>query len=331
MAASTEIATIDVTSELATEVAHAVGQVMADPYADPDAFARQAREASRRFPREIRMALSQIREQHGPPAVLLRGLPVPATLPATPDTAFDRRPQSAALGSERMLASVAAPVGEMFAYQEWQNGRLVQNHYPIAGHAGIQAASGSTELVLHTEASFAAVSPDHLVLYGLRADPARAAFTVVADAVLALGLIPSEARGRLTEPLYAFETDRGTHLLNGRRTTEPRPIVRIDGTVEYGGLLTATTRAGHDALAAFAEALTATAVRIELGPGDALVIDNRRAVHGRTAFRPAFDGRDRWIQRVLLRRHLPAGRRVVSDTRFAQYPAAYQQAITRPS
>ena len=35
-----------------------------------------------------------------------------------------------------------------------------------------------------------------------------------------------------------------------------------------------------------------------LEPGDLLMVDNRRAVHARTAFRPRYDGQDRWLQRV---------------------------------
>ena len=34
-----------------------------------------------------------------------------------------------------------------------------------------------------------------------------------------------------------------------------------------------------------------------LSPGDILWVDNRRAVHGRSAFRPKFDGSDRFIVR----------------------------------
>ncbi len=37
---------------------------------------------------------------------------------------------------------------------------------------------------------------------------------------------------------------------------------------------------------------------VALRPGDLLVLDNRRAVHARTAFTPRFDGTDRWLQRV---------------------------------
>ena len=39
-----------------------------------------------------------------------------------------------------------------------------------------------------------------------------------------------------------------------------------------------------------------------LRAGDLLAIDNRRCAHARSAFPARFDGRDRWLQRVYVRR-----------------------------
>jgi len=33
--------------------------------------------------------------------------------------------------------------------------------------------------------------------------------------------------------------------------------------------------------------------------GDLLVLDNRRAAHARTTFRPRYDGSDRWLLRIM--------------------------------
>jgi alpha-ketoglutarate-dependent taurine dioxygenase len=43
-----------------------------------------------------------------------------------------------------------------------------------------------------------------------------------------------------------------------------------------------------------------------LQAGDVLVIDNERAVHGRTPFVPRYDGTDRWLKRALVVTSLPA-------------------------
>jgi L-asparagine oxygenase len=44
---------------------------------------------------------------------------------------------------------------------------------------------------------------------------------------------------------------------------------------------------------------------IVLKTGDLLVIDNRKTIHGRKPFQARYDGTDRWVQRVLVRKELP--------------------------
>jgi L-asparagine oxygenase len=44
---------------------------------------------------------------------------------------------------------------------------------------------------------------------------------------------------------------------------------------------------------------------IVLKTGDLLVIDNRNTIHGRKPFQARYDGTDRWVQRVLVRKELP--------------------------
>ena len=46
------------------------------------------------------------------------------------------------------------------------------------------------------------------------------------------------------------------------------------------------------------------ASRVCLKPGDVLLMDNRKGAHGRTAFTAFYDGHDRWLQRVYVRRSL---------------------------
>jgi alpha-ketoglutarate-dependent taurine dioxygenase len=42
---------------------------------------------------------------------------------------------------------------------------------------------------------------------------------------------------------------------------------------------------------------------VHLEPGDCIVVDNRKALHGRSPFHADFDGQDRWLQRVHIRQH----------------------------
>ncbi|WP_158712205.1 TauD/TfdA family dioxygenase [Streptomyces rimosus] len=45
------------------------------------------------------------------------------------------------------------------------------------------------------------------------------------------------------------------------------------------------------------EAMLAVLAGTALEAGDLIIVDNRAAVHGRTAFRPRYDGQDRWQRR----------------------------------
>ncbi|MGA0208053.1 MAG: TauD/TfdA family dioxygenase, partial [Ilumatobacteraceae bacterium] len=52
-------------------------------------------------------------------------------------------------------------------------------------------------------------------------------------------------------------------------------------------------------------AVQSSTKHVVLQRGDVLVIDNHRAVHGRTPFTPRYDGTDRWLKRSLVVRALP--------------------------
>ena len=56
----------------------------------------------------------------------------------------------------------------------------------------------------------------------------------------------------------------------------------------------------------FRSAVKLATQRVVLSDGDVLVIDNDRAVHGRTPFVPRYDGTDRWLKRALVVRELPS-------------------------
>jgi hypothetical protein len=67
--------------------------------------------------------------------------------------------------------------------------------------------------------------------------------------------------------------------------------------------------AGRAALAQLTAGLEAAATDVVLQPGDLVIIDNYRAVHGRRPFQPRYDGRDRWLKRVHVTRDLRRSRR----------------------
>jgi hypothetical protein len=92
------------------------------------------------------------------------------------------------------------------------------------------------------------------------------------------------------------------------------PVLRVDRdfAVAAGG----DGEAGL-ALKALFDLMDRSIHDVRLAPGDVCFIDNRNVAHGRRAFRPRYDGRDRWLKRVNTVRDLRRTRpgRASGDTR----------------
>jgi alpha-ketoglutarate-dependent taurine dioxygenase len=55
---------------------------------------------------------------------------------------------------------------------------------------------------------------------------------------------------------------------------------------------------GARAVEEFCAAIDESLIDVVLEPGDVLIINNRRVVHGRRPFKARYDGTDRWLKRV---------------------------------
>ncbi|WP_042383859.1 hypothetical protein [Streptacidiphilus melanogenes] len=176
------ISVVDLAPHDAAALAQAASRIRADPYAEGEVFARQARAAAAPLPLDGLVAVvDRFALQQGPSSLLIRGVPFPGSLPQTPAGSFHQLPEARPTGAEPVLALIGARLGEIFAYGEWDGAHLVQNRYPVASHHNVQSASGASDLVLHTEACFTAYPPDFLALLGLRPDPTGQAATLVSD------------------------------------------------------------------------------------------------------------------------------------------------------
>lgn len=226
-------------------------------------------------------------------ALVVSGLPVPADLPATPDRPYPLIRRQ--VGTEPLLQAVAARLGEIFGYADWHDGDRVQNLYPLPGEAQKQNASNSVLLEMHTETAFRPNTPDALALYCLRADPA--AETVICDIARVCAALPAAQARALAEPAFGFALPDGG-------LTPPLPVVgnwRGRPRYHYADALASHDAAHAGALDALRTAIQETGTRIALRAGDLLLLDNVHMVHGRTAYRPRYDGTDRWLQRCLVR------------------------------
>jgi L-asparagine oxygenase len=176
-------------------------------------------------------------------------------------------------------------------------------------------------LDLHTELVFSrrnptcpldAESPDFILLWCLRGDPGGTAETLVLTVDdLCAELHPSsldvlsQARFELRAP-YSFTRDEP----GDRPWVGPVPLFR-EGPKRLAAFDLACGTRGIDegaenALNELRKAAQTPGIikRLHLQSGDLLVLDNRRCIHGRTSFSARFDGKDRWMLRVYIRRSL---------------------------
>ena len=265
-------------------------------------------------PTELLAAFGRLISGRDEPALLIRGFAVDdRSIGPTPTHWMSCRPlqvDSIIRRYELLLVLIAQSIGELFGYGSLQGGRLVHNVMPMAGAETDQSGHGSEAvLAWHTEDAFTSLRADYLALMGLRNTDAVA--TTIAG-ISALEGLDSQDLQVLKEPRFAIVPD-DEHL----RSTSPRPSNSILSGFAAPAVIPVLYEAPRGlrmvidsvymtpidsvAEASFGravEALDAALERVAVLPGDVLLIDNHRAVHGREDFPARYDGTDRWLLKV---------------------------------
>ena len=271
------------------------------PGALDETFVAAAAEAAEQLPAELRTAIRAFAEDPGRSGVLLlRGLPIGA-VPATP---ID---PSAVSGKERAseltLLAVACALGEPVGYVQEHGGGIVQNIVPARETEGRQVSTSSNvTLAWHTETAFHPHKPRYLLLLCLRGDPAAA--TLLCSVADCLPHLDAQTIATLREPRFRTRPDE-SFLEPGTIGALGAPMAILDGasspTFTYDeDLMVGIDPGAQAALDRLRAVVRDHASMIVLEPGDLLVVDNDRVVHGRTSFAARFDGTDRWLQRAFV-------------------------------
>lgn len=309
--------------ELAREISATLDATLADPAAaahrltDPAVIAQiDARAAE--LPAEVRHAMR-------PPATAAGGTIV-SRLPLS-DNEFGPTPPSwreAARWSgdpatrahsfefDLVMLLLARSAGEPFGWQGQQDGRLVNNIVPAAGHEHEQSgASSKTLLSPHSEDAFHPRRAHLLMLACLR-NPDLVGTTV--SSVRRVELSAAQ-RALLSAPTLPILPDVSYGAGHERYSAAPIPTLwsvagPAEQTLRYDPAYTLLEDADPEFRAAY-EQLTVELERVcvtaALAPGELLLVDNDVAVHGRVPFTARYDGTDRWLKRVNIR--LPERRR----------------------
>ncbi|MET7380986.1 TauD/TfdA family dioxygenase [Streptomyces sp. NPDC005526] len=279
---------------VAREILHA-----ANGRVDSPEFVAAARDAWDDLPASLRQEIRRFRRHSGPRGrLLIRGLPVGDESRPTPSTADSVQREASV--SAAILLMAACGLGDPAAYLQEKSGALVQDVVPVPGREEFQGNAGSVLLSFHTENAFHEHRPDYVMLMCLRADHEGVAGTRTACVREVLDLLSPAARKTLSLPEFttAAPPSFGAgcegalhHPVLGGSWTDPD--LRVDFAATR-----ATTEEGATALTELGALFEQVSTASQLLPGDLVIVDNHVTAHGRTAFTPRYDGRDRWLQRT---------------------------------
>ncbi|MBB4944243.1 hypothetical protein FHR32_008649 [Streptosporangium album] len=295
-------------------LAEALAKLDIDPYAQPEEFLTHAELIYHELPRSVRNAIIDFRRRSNDfGALLIRGLPPDPKTPLTPPSSW-RSMEKRTFASELWLAVLGCALGEPISYAQEKDGELFQNMCPTPGNAERLSSESSTILLdLHTETAFHPYLPDYLLLYCIRPDHHKQAATLVSGTRMLLGELPPRSRAALFAA--DFRTGIDYSFGNSDECKGNGPVLPVlsgdpwDPLMIFDpDLMEGLNEKARTALRDAREAAEKHLKYAYLDEGDLLVVDNRRAVHGRAPFTARYDGMDRWLQRMY----------VITDLRSAQ-------------
>lgn len=279
-------------------------QITANPVDEPELFCRQSTALSKFVSTHIYDALLQFTKVGTNTGFLLfKNFPVDNdSIPKTPEgNTFN-------IGGNTLLARVQSillsAISEIISYEAECRGCLFQDVVPIQSMEKLQTSlSSDIELEIHTEQAFSQLRPDILSLACLRGDPN--AYTYVLPVHNILENISIHERSLLNMPLWKTGVDLSfkmqcSEFIDGD-VRGPLPILygkENDPFLIFDqDLMTGTTPRATTMIKDICNIYYKNRISYCLQPGDIILIDNRRAVHGRSSYIPKYDGNDRFLIR----------------------------------
>lgn len=268
-------------------------------------------EAARRWhdlPVALRRVLGDYARDSGRSgSLLIRGMPVG---PVAETPLASGSAQRTATTQAALLMLVTQALGQPISFRPEKGGAMVHDVVPVPGSEKFQGNEGSVLLSFHTENAFHPHRPDYVLLLCLRADHDRVAGLRTACIRQVRDLLPPEHLATLFRPEFATAPPPSFGMAAG--TSEPHPVLSgapedPDVLVDFAATRPLTT-AARQAMGVLQRLFADHAETHYLVPGDLAIVDNRVTVHGRTAFTPRYDGKDRWLQRTFATQDLRKSR-----------------------
>lgn len=297
---------VEMTPEESKEAAALVASLCERfPAPDSQEFLETAPLLGGELPLGVAEAIRAFRYGDKSDAIVISGLPVEAG-PTPPHWKHeDARAQHSA---DYWLVLLMSQLGDAVSWSSLQDGKLVNNILPIAKQESLQTGhSSDVVLDLHIEDAFSDFRCDHLGLLALRNHDMVPTTAVGISSIDVTG--PEYAP--LFEPRYLIHPD-DEHLRNLKAAgVDAGELCATPTAVLFGSPEAPDVRLdppymealpGDDVAAAALELLiselSANVEDVALAPGEVLIVDNHRALHGRKPFKARYDGTDRWMRRL---------------------------------
>lgn len=280
------------------------GILNASPSDAPDIFCKQSKLLAICLPHRIISKLKHFAKYGSETGYLLiKSIPIDNNiLPNTPSG------NTYKIGEKTTLAKIQSLIlnvfSEMVAYEAEGYGRIFQDVVPIQSMATVQTSLGSnTELEIHTEQAFSKLRPDVLSLACLRGD--NTAYTYILPVKTIINNITDEELELLRKPLWTTGVDL-SFKLNGHEFIEGDirgPMSILNGSLDDPqlifdqDLMKGLTEESNNLIHKIVDIYYKHRLEHNLKQGEIILIDNNRAVHGRSPFFPKFDGMDRFLIR----------------------------------
>jgi L-asparagine oxygenase len=278
-------------------------KINSDPTDNPELFCKQAKECSKKVPHRIETIIRDFGlngNKYG--FLLIKKIPLHTFQEKTPQTNNER------IGEKTILARIQSILlgitADMISYQAEGYGRLFQDVVPMKSMETAQTSVGSNiELEIHTEQAFSKLRPDILSLACLRGDFEAFTYFLPIQSLL----------NNLTEfeflELFKLQWKIGVDLsfkLNNQDFIEGDnrgPISILSGShidpilIFDQDLMTGLNEEAINLKQKIIDIYYKERIKHNLQPGEIILIDNLRTVHGRSSFKPKYNGYDRFLIR----------------------------------
>lgn len=279
-------------------------KITADPHEDSELFCKQSKEYSVEIPDRIKNILTNFAANGSHSGFLLfKQIPIhELSIPKTPSN------NTYNVGEKTILARIQSVfiniIGELIAYEAEGDGHLFQDIVPTKSMSNSQSSLGSNvDLEIHTEQAFSDLRPDIISLACIRGD--KNAFTYIFPVKKVIDNIENDELQLLYKPMWRTGVDlsfklNGIDFINGD-IRGPFSILSGDEKDPFfifdQDLMKGVNIESNNMIQKIVNIYYKNRIEHNLKSGEIILIDNRRAIHGRSSFFPNYDGYDRFLIR----------------------------------